>query len=156
MHTWPNAVTREFCESQLDGHKVFMPKTFVTSVFVDMLAGPLDMNNGLADLTQAGRVDQGVPVPSTLTAEIGEYIVMARQAADGAWLVGAATNATPREWKCHCPSCPRENTRRSSSRTAQNPTTTPTPRTTWLRRAKSRTPIRYASSWLPAAGRACW
>ena len=31
-----------------------------------MLAGPLDMNNGLADLTQAGRVDQPSPVPSTL------------------------------------------------------------------------------------------
>jgi alpha-glucosidase len=116
----------------------------VTSVFVNMLAGPLDMNNGLADLTQAGRVDHGVPVPSTLTAEaartlivfsgatiipdipeyyrkhpellrfiaaqqmpwresktlageIGEYIVMARQAADGAWLVGAATNEASRE-----------------------------------------------------------
>jgi alpha-glucosidase len=109
-----------------------------------MLAGPLDMNNGLADLTQAGRVDHGAPVPSTLTAEvartlivfsgatvipdipeyyrknpellrfiaaqqmpwresrtlageIGEYIVMARQAADGAWLVGAATNESLRE-----------------------------------------------------------
>lgn len=146
MRTWPNAVTREFCESQLDGHKVFQPKTFVTSVFVNMLAGPLDMNNGLADLTQAGRVDHGVPVPSTLTAEaartlivfsgatvipdipeyyrkhpellrfiaaerqpwresktlageIGEYIVMARQSADGAWLIGAATNESPRELK---------------------------------------------------------
>lgn len=144
MRTWPNAVTREFCQAQLDGHKVFQPQTFVTSVFVNMLAGPLDMNNGLADLTQAGRVDHGVPVPSTLTAEaartmivfsgasvipdipehyrkhpellrfiaaqqmpwresktlageIGEYIVMARQAADGAWLVGAATNESPRE-----------------------------------------------------------
>ncbi|HEY0946513.1 MAG TPA: glycoside hydrolase family 97 catalytic domain-containing protein, partial [Opitutaceae bacterium] len=144
MRTWPNAVTREFCQAQLDGHKVFQPRTFVTSVFVNMLAGPLDMNNGLADLTQAGRVDHGVPVPSTLTAEaartlivfsgatiipdipenyrkhpellrfiaaqqmpwresktlggeIGEYIVMARQAADGAWLVGAATNESPRE-----------------------------------------------------------
>jgi alpha-glucosidase len=144
MRTWPNAVTREFCESQLDGHKVFQPRTFVTSVFVNMLAGPLDMNNGLADLTQAGRVDNGVPVPSTLTAEaartvivfsgatiipdvpeyyrkhpellrfiaaeqmpwresktlageIGEYIVMTRQAADGAWLIGAATNESPRE-----------------------------------------------------------
>ena len=109
-----------------------------------MLAGPLDMNNGLADLTQAGRVDQASPVPSTLAAEaartlivfsgatiipdipeyyrkhpellqfiaaqqmpwresktlsgaIGEHIVMARQAADGAWLVGAATNEEPRE-----------------------------------------------------------
>jgi alpha-glucosidase len=144
MRTWPNAVTREFCQAQLDGHKVFQPRTFVTSVFVNMLAGPLDMNNGLADLTQAGRVDHGVPVPSTLTAEaartlivfsgatiipdipeyyrkhpellrfiaaqqmpwresktlageIGEYIVMARQAADGAWLIGAATSESPRE-----------------------------------------------------------
>jgi alpha-glucosidase len=144
MRTWPNAVTREFCQAQLDGHKVFQPRTFVTSVFVNMLAGPLDMNNGLADLIQKGRVDHGVPVPSTLTAEaartlivfsgatiipdipeyyrkhpellrfiaaqqmpwresrtlsgeIGEYIVMARQAADGAWLVGAATNESPRE-----------------------------------------------------------
>jgi alpha-glucosidase len=144
MRTWPNAVTREFCQAQLDGHKVFQPRTFVTSVFVNMLAGPLDMNNGVADLTQAGRVDHGVPVPSTLTAEaartlivfsgatiipdvpehyrkhpellrfiaaqqmpwresktlageIGDYIVVARQAADGAWLVGAATNESPRE-----------------------------------------------------------
>jgi alpha-glucosidase len=144
MRTWPNAVTREFCQAQLDGHKVFQPRTFVTSVFVNMLVGPLDMNNGLADLTQAGRADHGVPVPSTLTAEaartlivfsgatvipdipeyyrkhpellrfiaaqqmpwresktlageIGEYIVMARQAADGAWLVGTATNESPRE-----------------------------------------------------------
>jgi alpha-glucosidase len=144
MRTWPNAVTREFCQAQLDGHKIFQPKTFVTSVFVNMLAGPLDMNNGLADLTQKGRVDHGVPVPSTLTGEIartlivfsgatiipdipeyyrkhpellrflaaqqmpwresrtlageiGEYIVMARQAKDGAWLIGAATNESPRE-----------------------------------------------------------
>jgi alpha-glucosidase len=126
------------------GHKVFQPRTFVTSVFVNMLAGPLDMNNGLADLTQAGRVDHGVPVPSTLTAEaartlivfsgatiipdipehyrkhpellrfiaaqqmpwresktlageIGEHIVMARQSADGDWLIGAAGNESPRE-----------------------------------------------------------
>jgi alpha-glucosidase len=144
LRTWPNAVTREFCHSQLDAHRVFMPKTFVTTVFVNMLAGPLDMNNGLADLTQAHRVDQPSPVPSTLAGEaartlivfsgatvipdipenyrkhsellhfiasekqpwresktlsgvIGEHIVMARQNADGAWLVGAATNEDPRE-----------------------------------------------------------
>ena len=144
MRTWPNAVTREFCHAQLDAHRVFTPRTFVTTVFVNMLAGPLDMNNGLADLTQAGRVDQASPVPSTLAGEaartlivfsgatiipdipenyrkhpellqflaaqrmpwresktlsgaIGEHIVIARQAADGAWLVGAATNEDPRE-----------------------------------------------------------
>ncbi len=144
MRTWPNAVTRELCHAQLDAHRVFQPKTFVTTVFVNMLSGPIDMNNGLADLTQAGRVDQAQPVPSTLAGEaartlivfsgatvipdipenyrkhpellqfiaaekqpwresrtlsgvIGEHIVMARQAADGAWLVGAATNEDPRE-----------------------------------------------------------
>jgi len=144
MRTWPNAVTREFCHSQLDGHHSFVPSTFVTAIYVNMLAGPLDMNNGFADLTQAGRADQGTPVPTTLTAEaartlivfsgatiipdvpeyyrkhpellrfisaekmpwresktlageIGQYIVMARQAADGAWLIGAATNESPRE-----------------------------------------------------------
>jgi len=144
MRTFPNAVTREFCESQLDAHRVFQPKTFVTSVFVNMLAGPIDMCNGLADLTQAGRVDQPSPVPSTLTGEaartlivfsgvtvipdipenyrkhpellqfiaaekmpwresrtlsgeIGQHIVMARQAANGTWLVGAATNEDARD-----------------------------------------------------------
>lgn len=144
MRTFPNAVTREFCHAQLDAHRVFDPKTFVTTVFVNMLAGPLDMNNGLADLKQAGRVDQAQPVPSTLVAEaartlivfsgatiipdipenyrkhpdllqflasqrmpwresrtlagrIGEYIVVARQAADGVWLVGAATGEAPRD-----------------------------------------------------------
>ena len=33
----------------------------------------------------------------TLSGEIGQYIVMACQAADGVWLVGAATNESPRE-----------------------------------------------------------
>jgi alpha-glucosidase len=33
----------------------------------------------------------------TLTGEIGEYIVMARQSSDGAWLIGAATNESARE-----------------------------------------------------------
>ena len=146
MRTFPNAVTREYCHAQLDGHHVFVPKTFVTSVFVNMLSGPIDMNNGMFDLRQGHttRVDESQPVPSTLVSEaartlivfsgatiipdipefyrkypdllkfiaaqkmpwqesktlsgeIGEYIVEARQAADGIWLVGAATNESPRE-----------------------------------------------------------
>ncbi|WP_051691910.1 glycoside hydrolase family 97 protein [Pedobacter borealis] len=143
MRTWPNAVTREYCQAQLDGHKVFQPKTFVTSVFVNMVAGPLDMNNGVVDMIQKGRVDNGNPVPSTIVAEaartlitfsgatiipdipeyynkypeilkfitaqkmpwmesktlsgqIGEYIVMARKASTGNWLIAAATNESPR------------------------------------------------------------
>ncbi len=146
MRTWPNAVAREFCESQLDAKRVFQPKTFVTTVFVNMLSGPLDMNNGMFDLRQGRttRVDNSMPVPSTLVSEaartlivfsgvtiipdipefyekypdllaflvaqkmpwresktlsgeIGEHIVMARQAADGTWLVAAATNESARE-----------------------------------------------------------
>jgi alpha-glucosidase len=146
MRTWPNAVTREFCHAQLDARRVFTPKTFVTTVFVNMLAGPIDMNNGMFDLRQGKttRVNVSKAVPSTLVSEaartlivfsgatilpdvpefyrkypdllaflsaqkqpwresrtlsgkIGEHIVMARQAADGAWLVGAATSEEARE-----------------------------------------------------------
>ena len=144
--TWPNAVTREFDFAQLDAKRVFQPKTFVTSVFVNMIAGPLDMNNGMFDLRQGPttRVDNKMEVPSTVVSEaartlitysgvtilpdipefyqkhpallrflaaqqmpwresktlsgvIGEHIVMARQAADGTWLIGAATNEEGRE-----------------------------------------------------------
>ncbi len=151
MRTWPNAVTREFCHAQLDAKRVFVPKTFVTTVFVNMLAGPLDMINGMFDLRQGktDRVDNAQEVPSTLAAEaartlivfsgvtiipdvpeyyrkypdllafiaaqqmpwresrtlsgaIGEHIVMARQAADGAWLVGAATDETARDLDIPC------------------------------------------------------
>ena len=28
MRTWPNAITREYCKAQLDGHDIFYPKTF--------------------------------------------------------------------------------------------------------------------------------
>ncbi|GAA4329259.1 glycoside hydrolase family 97 protein [Mucilaginibacter gynuensis] len=145
MRTFPNAVTREYCQAQLDGATVLEPKTFVTSVFVNMLAGPLDMNNGLADLSQKGRTHapayatnttlvaeaartlitfSGVTVipdipehyqkhpeilrfisaqkmpwleSRTIKGEIGEYIVMARQASDRTWLIGAATNEFSRE-----------------------------------------------------------
>ncbi|TGX81318.1 glycoside hydrolase family 97 protein [Palleniella muris] len=145
MRTWPNAVTREYCKAQLDGHDIFYPKTFVTSVFVNMLAGPIDQNNGMFDLRQGKttRKDNNQEVPSTVVAEaartqitfsgatvipdipeyyekhpsllrflsaqkmpwresktldgrIGEYIVMMRHAADGAYLVGAATDENRR------------------------------------------------------------
>ena len=146
MRTFPNAVTREYCHSQLDAHRVFVPSTFVTTVFVNMVAGPIDMNNGMFDLRKGktSRIDEHQPVPSTLVSEaartlivfsgatilpdipedyrrypdllrfiaaqkmpwqesktlsgeIGQYIVMARQASDGNWLVGAVTNELPRE-----------------------------------------------------------
>ena len=77
MRTWPNALSREFNHAQLDAHRVFQPTTMVTTVFVNMLAGPLDMNNGMFDL-RAGhttRVDESQPVPSTLASEAARTLI---------------------------------------------------------------------------------
>lgn len=78
MRTWPNAVTREFCHAQLDAHRVFQPKTFVTTVFVNMLSGPIDMNNGMFDLRQGNttRVDESQPVPSTIVSEAARTLIV--------------------------------------------------------------------------------
>lgn len=77
MRTFPNAVTREFCFAQLDSKRVFEPKTFVTSVFVNMLAGPIDMNNGFFDLRQGPttRVDNPMECPSTVVAEAARTLI---------------------------------------------------------------------------------
>lgn len=77
MRTWPNAVAREYCHAQLDAHRVFEPKTFVTTVFVNMVAGPIDMNNGMFDLRQGPttRVDESRPVPSTLVSEAARTLI---------------------------------------------------------------------------------
>lgn len=76
MRTFPNAVTREYCQAQLDGSTVLEPKTFVTSVFVNMLAGPLDMNNGLADLKQTGRIhNPAYSANSTLAGEAARTLI---------------------------------------------------------------------------------
>ncbi len=78
MRTWPNAVTREFCFAQLDSKRVFQPKTFVTTVFVNMLSGPLDMNNGFFDLRQGPttRVDNPMECPSTVVAEAARTLIV--------------------------------------------------------------------------------
>ncbi len=77
MRTWPNAVTREYCKAQLDGHQTFQPRTFVTSVFVNMVAGPVDMNNGFMELHQGRttRKDNNQEVPSTACAEIARTLI---------------------------------------------------------------------------------
>jgi alpha-glucosidase len=78
MRTWPNAVTREYCHSQLDAKRVFQPRTFVTSVFVNMLAGPLDMDNGMFDLRQGktDRVDNNLETPSTVVSEAARTLIV--------------------------------------------------------------------------------
>ena len=51
--TYPNLITREFCHAQSDALRSFDPTCFTTTVFVNMLAGPLDMTNGLYDLNKS-------------------------------------------------------------------------------------------------------
>lgn len=62
----------------LDAKKVFQPKTFVSAVFINMLAGPLDMNNGMFDLRQGPttRVDNPLEVPSTLVSEAARTLIV--------------------------------------------------------------------------------
>lgn len=76
--TYPNALTREYNKAQLDGHDIFYPKTFVTSVFVNMIAGPLDQNNGMFDLRQGRttRKDNNQEVPSTVTSEAARTMIV--------------------------------------------------------------------------------
>ena len=56
----------------------FEPKTLVTTVFVNMVAGPVDMNNGMFDLRQGHttRVDESQPVPSTLVSEAARTLIV--------------------------------------------------------------------------------
>ena len=81
IHT-DNAYLAERCDTRIlpcpiDGHHVFEPKTFVTTVFVNMVAGPIDMNNGMFDLRQGHttRVDESQPVPSTLVSEAARTLI---------------------------------------------------------------------------------
>lgn len=78
MRTWPNAITREFCKAQLDGRQIFQPITFVTSVFINNVAGPIDMNNGMFDLRQGRttRVDNSQAVPSTVVSEAARTLII--------------------------------------------------------------------------------
>ncbi|MBR6370697.1 MAG: glycoside hydrolase family 97 catalytic domain-containing protein [Bacteroidaceae bacterium] len=77
MRTYPNAITREYCKAQLDGRQIFQPKTFVTSAFVNMVAGPIDQNNGFLELHQGRttRKDNNQEVPSTVTGEIARTLI---------------------------------------------------------------------------------
>jgi len=75
--TWPNCVAREFCHSQSDALRAFSPSGFCEQVFVNMLAGPLDMCNGLYTLEEvvAQRPKVFTEVPSTIVAETARVMI---------------------------------------------------------------------------------
>ena len=75
--TFPNYVTREFCHSQSDARRVFSPTGFCEQVFVNMLAGPLDMCNGLYTLENPARDRPKIftNVNTTITAETARVMI---------------------------------------------------------------------------------
>ncbi len=75
--TYPNYVAREFCHAQADGTRSFMPGTFCTTVFCNMLAGPLDMCNGFMTLTDLEKERPKVfkPINSTVVAEAARVLI---------------------------------------------------------------------------------
>ncbi len=76
--TYPNYLTREFCHAQSDALSSFSPTTFCTTVFCNMLAGPLDMNNGLFMLDTAEQVRPKIftAVNSTVVAETARVMIV--------------------------------------------------------------------------------
>lgn len=75
--TFPNYVTREFCHSQSDAMRTFSPATYCTTVFTNMLSGPLDMCNGLYSINgaKAARPKIFAELYSTVTAETARVLI---------------------------------------------------------------------------------
>jgi|APSaa5957512622_1039677.scaffolds.fasta_scaffold16920_2 hypothetical protein len=74
--TWPNLMTKEFGHSQADAKRSYYPETAVTSPFVNMIAGPLDMCEGWFDFnTSLSRVKVFEEIPGTVAAEVAKLIV---------------------------------------------------------------------------------
>jgi hypothetical protein len=77
QRTYPNYVTREFCHSQSDALRAFSPTGFCEQVFVNMLAGPLDMCNGLYTLKNPAKLRPRifVNVDATVVAETARVLI---------------------------------------------------------------------------------
>lgn len=75
--TWPNLMTKEYCHAQADARRSSYPETIVTAPFVNMLAGPIDTNDGWFDLDSAhSRVRVFREIPGTVSAEVAKLIVI--------------------------------------------------------------------------------
>lgn len=73
--TYPNAVTREYCHAQQDSRRAFTPAAFIKMALINAIQGPLDMNNGIFDISgvNAGGREKGpLKLNSLLTTATGE------------------------------------------------------------------------------------
>lgn len=80
--TYPNAITKEFCHAQQDSRRAFTPKTFIRMALINALQGPLDMNNGIFDISgvNAGKREKGPrklnSLQTTVTAEVARTLIV--------------------------------------------------------------------------------
>ncbi len=71
--TWPHVLAREFGHAQADGKHSVYPESAINQPFINMLAGPLDMNYGWFDLNEAiQRRKVGEAVPGTVAGELAK------------------------------------------------------------------------------------
>ncbi len=74
--TFPNAITREYCHAQADAKRSYWPETAVSSVFINMIAGPLDMTNGWYGFDGAEKRERVFEfIPGTVAAETAKTVV---------------------------------------------------------------------------------
>ena len=75
--TFPNVFTREYCHSQADAKTSYYPETVVSSAFINMLSGPLDMCNGWYGF-EGNEVRPKVFefIPGTVAAENAKLVVV--------------------------------------------------------------------------------
>lgn len=80
--TYPNAVAREYCHAQQDSRRAFTPGTFIKMALINAVQGPLDMNNGIFDISgiNAGERQKGPrklnSLFTTVTAEAARTLII--------------------------------------------------------------------------------
>ncbi|MGJ8639002.1 MAG: glycoside hydrolase family 97 catalytic domain-containing protein [Opitutaceae bacterium] len=80
--TLPNLISREYCHAQQDSRRAFTPETFLKTVMVNALIGPLDMANGNFGLKSinAGEREKGPRKKnsyiSTVSSEVARTLVV--------------------------------------------------------------------------------
>ena len=68
--TWPNVLTREYCHSQADAKYSYYPETVVSSAYINLLSGPVDMCNGWYAFDNAESRPKGFKfLPGTVAAK---------------------------------------------------------------------------------------
>jgi len=75
--TWPNVLTREYCHSQADAKYSYYPETAVSSAFINLVSGPIDMCNGWYGFENAeSRPKVFKFLPGTVAAENAKLVVI--------------------------------------------------------------------------------